>query len=314
MTFQYVDRIVGYESGKFIRGIKNVTRTESFFYLLPDGRRILSHAVVSESLAQLGSWLNMLTSDFKQRPVLLGDDKTDYPDCAQAGDQIDLAVEVIRIDDDIWLTQGKATVGDRQIVVCHECRSMMMPMEEFSSAEEMRRRFKNLYRPELKDFRGLNGDFMRIPMARGARRYEPIRFIDGIVSHTPFKRVEAYKNISIVEPFFQDHFPRRPIVPGVMLLSMAGEASQFLLRKDPLKAPLNLGLLPIGMGNIRCRKFVEPGDQCVVKIEVKKGDPSVIDGVVAVSLVIACNGVRAMQGDMIFRVVSEASPTTAGTN
>ena len=77
MTFQYVDRILNLEKAKSIRGLKNVTRSESFFYLLPDGRRILSHAVVSESLAQLGSWLNMVTSDFKQRPVLLGDDKTD---------------------------------------------------------------------------------------------------------------------------------------------------------------------------------------------------------------------------------------------
>lgn len=304
MTFQYVDRILEYEKGKFIRGIKNVTRNEPFFYLMPDGRRILSHAVVSESLAQLGSWLNMVTSDFTQRPVLLGDDRTDYPDVTEAGDQIELAVEVIRIDDEVWLTKGTAKVGDRKIVVCHECRSMMMPMEEFSPPELMRKRFKNLYRPELKDFKGLNGDFARIPMVRQSRRYEPLRFVDGIIHHTPYKKIEAYKNISIVEPFFVDHFPNKPIVPGVMLLTMAGEASQMLLREDPLKPMLHKGMLPIAMGNIRCRKFVEPGDLCVIKIDVKSGDASLDKGNVTVSLVISCNGVRAMQGEMTFTIVA----------
>lgn len=303
MTFQYVDRILDYEVGKSIRGIKNVTRTEPFFYFLPDGRRVLSHAVASESLAQLGAWLNMVTSDYRQRPVLLGDDRTDYPDVAAAGDQLDLEVEVLQIDDDIWLTKGTASVADRAIVVCHECRSMMLPMQDFSDADDMRRRFKGLYRPELKDFKGVADDFMRIPMTRPTRSYEPLRFIDGIIHHTPFKKVEAYKNISVVEPFFQDHFPHKPIVPGVMLLTMAGEAAQMLLRQDPLIPLTRKGLLPVAMRNIRCRKFVEPGDVCVIRIEVKSGDPSQDSGEVGISLVIMCNGVRAMQGEMTFKVV-----------
>lgn len=303
MTFQFVDRILDFEKGKSIRGLKNVTRSESFFYLLPNGSRILSHAVVSESLAQLGSWLNMVTTDFKERPVLLGDDRTDYPDVAGPGDQIELAVEVIKIDDEIWVTRGLATVGDRKIVVCHECRSMMMPMVEFSPSELMQRRFKNLYRPEFRNFKGLGADFVRTPMARNTRVYEPLRFVDGIISHTPYKKVEAYKNISIVEPYFVDHFPNKPVVPGVILLSMAGEASQLLLRSNPLEPMLHKGLLPIGMGKVRCRKFVEPGDVCIVKIEVKSGDPSKDEGQVTVGLVISCNGVRVIQGEMTFSIV-----------
>ena len=153
MAFHYVDRIYDYEPGKFIRGLKNVTRSESFFYWLPDGRRVLSPAAITEGLAQLGGWLKMVTTNFERRPVLLADERTDYGVPVEAGDQLDLFVEVLDFGDDVVVTRGRATVDGKDVVVGHCCRGYLLPLEDFSSPDQMRRAFPHAVampgKPEL---------------------------------------------------------------------------------------------------------------------------------------------------------------------
>jgi len=76
VTFLFVDRIFSIEPGKSIHAMKNATRNEGFYYWMPNGKRVLSPAVITEALAQAGAWLKMATFDFKKRPVLLADDIT----------------------------------------------------------------------------------------------------------------------------------------------------------------------------------------------------------------------------------------------
>src|SRR5690606_7695108 len=119
MAFHFVDRIYEYEPYKRIRGLKNVTRNENFFYWLPDGRRVLSPAVITEALCQLGGWLKIVSTDFQRRPVLLADEKTDYLGMVEAGDQIDLEVEVLDFGDDVVVTRGSASVQGEEVLVGH---------------------------------------------------------------------------------------------------------------------------------------------------------------------------------------------------
>ncbi|MDP7077395.1 MAG: 3-hydroxyacyl-[acyl-carrier-protein] dehydratase FabZ, partial [Desulfobacterales bacterium] len=42
----------------------------------------------------------------------------------------------------------------------------------------------------------------------------PFLLIDKIIELEPGKKVVALKNVSINEPFFQGHFPERPVMPG----------------------------------------------------------------------------------------------------
>jgi 3-hydroxyacyl-[acyl-carrier-protein] dehydratase len=62
-----------------------------------------------------------------------------------------------------------------------------------------------------------------------------MRFIlvDRIIELTPGKKVHAVKRIALDEDYFQDHFPGFPVVPGVLLTEMMGQAAaKGLLAED----------------------------------------------------------------------------------
>lgn len=78
-------------------------------------------------------------------------------------------------------------------------------------------------------------------------------------------RIVGYKNVTINEPFFNGHFPEKPIMPGVLILEAMGQTGGLLL--------LNYGGLQenklvmfVSMDNIKFRKPVVPGDQLVMEV------------------------------------------------
>ena len=48
-----------------------------------------------------------------------------------------------------------------------------------------------------------------------AHRY-PVLLIDKIVEMIPGEKVIGIKNVTVNEPYFQGHFPKRPVMPGVL--------------------------------------------------------------------------------------------------
>ncbi|HCJ28756.1 MAG TPA: 3-hydroxyacyl-[acyl-carrier-protein] dehydratase FabZ, partial [Pseudomonas sp.] len=65
------------------------------------------------------------------------------------------------------------------------------------------------------------------------REYLPHRYpfllVDRVVElDTEAKRVRAYKNVSINEPFFNGHFPQHPIMPGVLIIEAMAQAAGLL--------------------------------------------------------------------------------------
>ena len=53
----------------------------------------------------------------------------------------------------------------------------------------------------------------------------PFLLIDGIQTLTPNESAIGIKNVSVNEPFFEGHFPDRPVMPGVLIIeSMAQTA------------------------------------------------------------------------------------------
>ena len=59
-------------------------------------------------------------------------------------------------------------------------------------------------------------DIRRV-MAALPHRY-PMLLIDRVVSLVPSQSIHAIKAVSVNEPFFQGHFPTRPIMPGVLIV------------------------------------------------------------------------------------------------
>ena len=79
-------------------------------------------------------------------------------------------------------------------------------------------------------------------------------------------RVVAIKNVTFNEPFFQGHFPGRPVMPGVLLVEAMAQAGAFITLSHLGPDRKTLFMLA-GLDKVRFRRQVIPGDQ--VKIEVK---------------------------------------------
>ena len=93
--------------------------------------------------------------------------------------------------------------------------------------------------------------------------------IDRILNFTPGEKCTAIKNVSINEPYFQGHFPGRPIMPGVLILESMAQAGAFLVLYD-LEDPLSKGMFFSGVEKSKFRKPIVPGDQVVLEMKLLK--------------------------------------------
>ncbi len=79
-------------------------------------------------------------------------------------------------------------------------------------------------------------------------------------------RVVTIKNVTFNEPFFQGHFPERPVMPGVLLVEAMAQSAAFIVLSQMGPDPKTLFMLT-GLDKVRFRRQVVPGDQ--IRIEVK---------------------------------------------
>ena len=96
----------------------------------------------------------------------------------------------------------------------------------------------------------------------------PFLMVDRVVDLVLDVSAVGIKNVSINEAHFQGHFPRRPVMPGVLIIeSMAQTAAVLVVRT---LGPSAAGKLVYFMSvdNARFRRPVVPGDQ--LRIHVKK--------------------------------------------
>ena len=94
----------------------------------------------------------------------------------------------------------------------------------------------------------------------------PFIMIDKVISRDGDDEIIAFKNVTINEPFFQGHFPERPVMPGVLIIEAMAQAGAFLARKRD-GADLSKTFYLVGTDEFKWRKQVVPGD--VIHITMK---------------------------------------------
>ena len=57
----------------------------------------------------------------------------------------------------------------------------------------------------------------------------PFLLVDRVLEIDDNVQIKAIKNVSINEPFFQGHFPKRPVMPGVLMLEALAQAAALLV-------------------------------------------------------------------------------------
>lgn len=94
----------------------------------------------------------------------------------------------------------------------------------------------------------------------------PFLLLDRVTEHIRGKMIKGYKNITMNEPFFQGHFPDRPIMPGVLQLEAMAQLGGVLISH----MPDGHGKLAVfaGIDNVRFRRMVVPGDRLDLSCEL----------------------------------------------
>jgi len=119
-----------------------------------------------------------------------------------------------------------------------------------------------------------NFDIIEI-LKRLPHRY-PFVMVDRILDIVPGQQVTGLKNVSINEPFFQGHFPARPVMPGVLILegmAQVGGILAYCTKGDEFKDKL---IYFAGIDKARFRKVVAPGDQIIFQLKQVKEKRNII--------------------------------------
>lgn len=96
----------------------------------------------------------------------------------------------------------------------------------------------------------------------------PFLLIDKITYLEPGKKVEALKNVTINENFFNGHFPVEPVMPGVLIIEAMAQAGAYaILSMDEYKGKIAyFGAI----NNVKFRDKVVPGDTLRLEVEIVK--------------------------------------------
>lgn len=95
----------------------------------------------------------------------------------------------------------------------------------------------------------------------------PFLMVDRIIEHQKKESIKTLKNVSINEPYFQGHFPIKPIMPGVLILESIAQ-SACLLMVDFMEDPSNNLVFMSKVLNYKIYDNVIPGDQLYIEAEL----------------------------------------------
>jgi len=98
----------------------------------------------------------------------------------------------------------------------------------------------------------------------------PFQFIDRVIEFEDGQRIVALKNVSINEPFFQGHFPERPVMPGVLICECLAQAGALLAHRSTDGTQPGRAVVLTGLDRARFRRPVVPGDQLQLEVAVLK--------------------------------------------
>ena len=103
----------------------------------------------------------------------------------------------------------------------------------------------------------------------------PLLLVDRLVDIVPGEGAVGIKNVTYGEPFFQGHFPQKPVMPGVLIIeAMAQAAAAYTSYTEELDVEGKLVLF-MGVDKARFRRPVAPGDQLRIAVKTVQRRPPV---------------------------------------
>lgn len=109
----------------------------------------------------------------------------------------------------------------------------------------------------------------------------PLVMVDRVTEIEPAKSIRGHKCVATNEPWFQGHFPGRPIMPGVLILESLAQIGGILAYASDTSSQAfepratDKLMLFLGIDKARFRRMVVPGDRLDLFVEVKQRRQSV---------------------------------------
>jgi 3-hydroxymyristoyl/3-hydroxydecanoyl-(acyl carrier protein) dehydratase len=237
-------------------------------YTIPSGIATFPAALVAEAVGQLAAWAAMAALEFKCRPVagLAASIELLSPVCA--GQVLELVADLETVDKEAAAYDGMASVNGFPVIRLRHCVGPMMPVEEFDDPQALRERFALL-----------RGEGATPGAFAGVRPLE-LDYNGG----EDERALRATLHVPGHAPFFADHFPRRAVLPGALLMNSNLELVAALAAQlSPPSAGQRWALR--GVSDVKLRAFTPPGetleiearlnqrsaDAATVNVETRKG-------------------------------------------
>ncbi len=253
MNFLFVDQILHSEPGKYIKGLKHVTVHDTYMGLAKNNKPAIMSCIVGEALGQLGAWNVMKLNGFTHRPVagVVGD--VTILGEAHIGDSILLETFIDSVDEQAILYHSVASVRGREILTLKNALGPFLPMEMFIDPSIVKNQYDMIDRPQ---------DTPPFPECKQLTKentlhFQPVGF-DTIIHWEKGVEMTAVKNVSIIAPYFVDHFPLKPVLPlSILLQCKVNLAREFLA--DLLGAEEAAKFDATKLRRVKMNDFVQPG-------------------------------------------------------
>jgi 3-hydroxyacyl-[acyl-carrier-protein] dehydratase len=98
----------------------------------------------------------------------------------------------------------------------------------------------------------------------------PFLLVDRVLELVPGEKIHALKNVTVNEPYFQGHFPGRPVMPGVLIVEAMAQTGAILALRTTGEDVSGKILLFRGIERVKFRRPVVPGDQLHIHLRAAK--------------------------------------------
>jgi 3-hydroxyacyl-[acyl-carrier-protein] dehydratase len=96
----------------------------------------------------------------------------------------------------------------------------------------------------------------------------PFVLVDRVTDIVPKERIVGHKCVTMGEPWFQGHFPARPIMPGVLIIEALAQIGGILAyASEPFDAQSSL-MYFLGIDKAKFRRPVVPGDKLDLEVAI----------------------------------------------
>jgi UDP-3-O-[3-hydroxymyristoyl] N-acetylglucosamine deacetylase/3-hydroxyacyl-[acyl-carrier-protein] dehydratase len=136
----------------------------------------------------------------------------------------------------------------------------------------------------------------------------PFLLVDRIIDFKMDERVVGMKNVTANEPFFEGHFPGRPVMPAVLILEAMAQTGGILLLNG-IENPDEKLVFFMSINNAKFRRPVTPGDQLVLELEMvaRKSKICQMNGKAFV------DGHVVAEAEMMATIIDRSDPKGAGS-